>query len=70
MGLCNTDDDGVWKVLSFNGQALVIPASYQNKCIICHGLEWYNIRELCERKFTTTAHGITLIPFSRTSEGD
>ena len=27
-------------------------------CIIYHGLEWYNLRELCERKFTTTARGI------------
>ena len=27
-------------------------------CIIYHGLDWYNLRELCERKFTTTARGI------------
>ena len=24
------------------------------KCIIYNGLSWYNLRELCERKFTTT----------------
>ena len=29
-------------------------------CIIYHGLEWYNLRELCKRKFTTTARGILL----------
>ena len=27
-------------------------------CIIYRGLEWYNLRELCERKFTATARGI------------
>ena len=27
-------------------------------CIIYHGLEWYNLRELYERKLTTTARGI------------
>jgi len=27
-------------------------------CIIYHGLSWYNLRQLCERKFTTTARGI------------
>ena len=27
-------------------------------CIIYHGLSWCNLRELCERKFTTTDRGI------------
>ena len=27
-------------------------------CLIYHGLEWYNLRELFERKFTTIARDI------------
>ena len=39
-------------------------------CLIYHGLSWYNLRELCERKFTTSARGILHLLTRRMSDGD